>query len=180
MDEISESLMNNSWSLSSEENMNVFSIPKLEVTTTTRIYEKDGVSSTVGLEMPVFLFVSKLEFSSEVPPSGMKLIRGIVKNESKNKFTDILKHKGLEEIKVTNAKNQSREGRRIDLFSYVAKYIHNDKKYEIKSECYVFHNGDNYYILGYSKPLDNSILVSNSGIGIQIDDQISEIVDLIL
>lgn len=168
------------WVLSENQKMDVFSIPGLEVATDTDIYEKKNVGSSVGLEMPVFIFVSKLKFSKNIPSPGMELIRGIVKRESKKKFMDVLEERGLRDVGLKESKRQYFDETEINYFVYESCYTKEGTEYEIDSGCFVLHDSDKYYVLGYSKPRDNSILDLNSDQTIDMESEISSLVELIL
>lgn len=168
------------WVLSEKQEMDVFSIPGLEVATDTDIYEKKNVSSSVGLEMPVFIFVSKLKFSKNIPSPGMELIRGIVKRESKKKFMDVLEDRGLQNVDLKESKRQYFDEIEINHFVYESCYSKESTEYKIDSGCFVLHDNDEYYILGYSKPKDSSILDLDPDQTIDMESEISDLVELIL
>ena len=180
MQEIRSLLTERDWVLSEEERMDVFSIPRLEVATDTEIYKKRNITSSVGLEMPVFIFVSKLDFSADIPSLGMELIRGIVKRESKKRFMRVLENKGLQDVSPTESRVEFSDDKEINHFTYQSCYSKDDEEYIINSGCFILHNSNNYYILGYSKPKDMSILILESNQTVDIESEISTIVDSIV
>lgn len=180
MENIQDHLTERDWIISREETMDVFSIPGFEVSTNTQIYSKKNVKSTVGLEIPIFIFVSKLDFSSNIPSSGMDLIRGIVNRESKKKFMQVLEDRELQNTTVKGTERQYYEEERIDQFKYESSYTKDDQTYNIKSGCFVLHNEENYYVLGYSRPVNESILLINSDQPVDLESEISDLVILIM
>lgn len=120
----------------------VFNIPKVEVQADTSIFGKEEREDLEG-----FIFVSNLKFSSDIPSTGLKLLRGLIDSQSKSKFKEVLRERQMQDVSVEKEKNLSNKGISIKNTVFSAYTEKGDK---IVSQIYVFHDGESYHIIGYA------------------------------
>lgn len=139
-------LLKNGWAKYEDDERSVFDIPGFEVKADTTIFDKKKSEAIDG-----FIFLSELEFSKSIPSRGMDFIRGMVNNESKSKFKDVLKQRGIHSVRKVSEDSISSNSHKINKSTFSA--VRDDKK--VESQIYVFHDNESYYIVGYADTVDS-------------------------
>jgi hypothetical protein len=140
-------LLENSWAKYEDEERSVFDILGFEVKADTTIFDKKKSEAIDG-----FIFVSELEFSKSIPSRGMDFIRGMVNNESKSKFKDVLNQRGIHSVRKLSEDDISSNDYTINKSTFSA--VRDNKK--VESRICVFHDDESYYIVGYADTADNT------------------------
>lgn len=139
-------LLQNGWEKYDDEARNVFEIPGFEVRADTTIFEKEKSDDVDG-----FVFLSELNFSKSIPPSGMNIIRGMINEQSRSKFQDVLKERNIHNITNESAEDISYNSYTVNKSVFSAS----QGGEMIKSQIYTFHDNSSYYIVGYSDTTDS-------------------------
>lgn len=135
-------LRENGWMEYEKDIRKVFDIPKVEVRADTSIFGKEERDDLQG-----FIFVSNLNFSSDIPSTGLKLLKGLINSQSKSKFKQVLRERQIQDVSIEKEENLSNEGTSIDNTVFSA---HTEEGNKIVSQIYVFHDKESYHIIGYA------------------------------
>lgn len=144
---------NTNWSVRESLNQNVFNLYKINVNAETSILHNEEVQENLDIDSPVgFVFVSNLKFQPKISGSKLDAIRKIVIIKSKDKFKDMLEENNIQNVTHKGSAKKDIRSTRIDTHEYRGSVIMEGRSYSVESYCMIFHNGEDYYVVGMAKP----------------------------
>lgn len=149
---VKEILKDSKWHVTGEKNMDVLSVPGLSVEAHTYIAEREDLQRKIDIDrVPGFVFVSKLSFNRNLGRTQLDLIRGVVNKSTKRKFADVLTENGVQKVEMVGSERTERKNVTVKSYEYTGFITVESSEFSTISKCHVFHNDENYYIIGYSK-----------------------------
>lgn len=157
---VPESVLSDSrWERTDETTETVFSLPALEVTGHTVVYEdadlRERIAAAGGPDrIWRFVFATQLEFSPSLPFGTTSLVKPRIVTESKREFAEELRERGFEAVEVGDTERIRTDSRkRARLTRYRARLTVDGERLAVEGRLAAWYDGE-FYIAGGAYPTD--------------------------
>lgn len=150
-------LSDSRWERTDETTETVFSLPALEVTGHTAVYEDAGLRERIAAaggpdRIWRFVFATQLEFSPSLPFGTTSLVKPRIVTESKREFAEELRERGFEDVEVGDTERiRTDNRRRARLTHYRARLPLGAETLPVEGRLSAWYDRD-FYIAGGAYP----------------------------